>query len=78
MIGYGVCNPFDGNPATVGNGMMVALAVDSPEKAQALYDAPLQLGGSDEGGPGARFGHFYAAYFRDGVGNKLHAFCMAS
>ena len=74
--GIGVCKPFDGKAATVGNGMMVAIAVDSPEKVQALYNAALQLGGSDEGGPGTRFGHFYAAYFRDPDGNKLNAFCM--
>ena len=27
-----VSKPYDGNPATVGNGVMVALVVDSPEK----------------------------------------------
>lgn len=76
--GIGVCVPYDGNAATVGNGMMVAIAVDSPEKVQSMYDAALGLGGSDEGGPGLRFGNFYAAYFRDPDGNKLNAFCMTS
>ena len=76
--GIGVCKPYDGNPATVGNGMMVAIAVDSPEKVQALYDTALELGGSGEGPPGTRFGNFYAAYFRDLDGNKLNAFCMTS
>jgi catechol 2,3-dioxygenase-like lactoylglutathione lyase family enzyme len=74
--GVGVCMPYDGKPACVGNGMMVALAVDSPEKVQAVYNKALELGGSDEGPPGKRFGNFYAAYFRDPDGNKLNAFCM--
>jgi len=74
--GIGVCKPFDGKAASVGNGMMVAIAVDSPEKVKALYDKALKLGGKDEGPPGTRFGNFYAGYFRDLDGNKLNAFCM--
>ena len=69
-------NPYDGNPATVGNGIMVALAVDSPEKVAAVHAKALELGGTDEGAPGARGGGFYAGYFRDLDGNKLNAFCM--
>lgn len=73
----GVTLPFDGQAASVGNGTMVALVVDSPEKVQALHQKALELGGSDEGGPGPRgTSGFYAAYFRDLDGNKLNAFCM--
>ena len=69
--------PFDGNSATVGNGMMVALAVDSTEKVKAIYKKALELGGKDEGAPGPRGeSGFYAGYFRDLDGNKLNAFCM--
>jgi len=71
-----VIEPFDSNEATVGNGVMVALAVDSPEKVQAMHAKALQLGGRDEGTPGPRAGNFYAGYFRDLDGNKLNAFCM--
>ncbi len=72
-----VTHPFDGNAATVGNGVMVALAVDNQEKVKALYDKALELGGTDEGPPGPRGDSgFYAAYFRDLDGNKLNAFCM--
>jgi len=71
-----IIKPYDGNVATVGNGTMVALIMDSPEKVQALHARALELGGADEGGPGLRFGNFYAAYFRDLDGNKLNAFCM--
>jgi catechol 2,3-dioxygenase-like lactoylglutathione lyase family enzyme len=68
--------PYDGEPATVGNGMMVAIAMDAPEKVDAFHARALELGGSDEGAPGLRFGNFYAGYFRDLDGNKLNAFCM--
>ena len=71
-----VITPFDGNAATVGNGTMVAIAVDSPEKVQALHAKALELGGADEGAPGPRIDNFYAGYFRDLDGNKLNAFCM--
>ena len=74
--GIGVCKPFDGQPACVGNGMMVALPASSPEQVKALHAKALALGGSDEGAPGTRFGQFYAGYFRDLDGNKLCAFCM--
>jgi catechol 2,3-dioxygenase-like lactoylglutathione lyase family enzyme len=72
--GVAVIKPFDGKPATVGNGVMVALAVDSKEKVKALHAKALALGGKDEGAPGDRGGGFYAGYFRDLDGNKLNAF----
>ena len=73
----GVFKPFDGKPATVGNGMMVALAAGSPEKVTAIYDKALELGAIDEGAPGPRGNSgFYGAYFRDLDGNKLCAFCI--
>ena len=72
-----VCHPYDGKPATVGNGVMVALSVDSKEKVDALYARALELGGTDEGAPGERSAGFYAGYFRDLDGNKLNAFHFA-
>ena len=69
-----VVRPFDGKPQSVGNGMMVALQLDSNEQVDALHAKALELGGSDEGAPGDRGGIFYAAYFRDLDGNKLAAF----
>lgn len=71
-----VIQPFDGQPATVGNGVMVALAMDSKEKVDALHRKALELGGQDEGAPGPRGPGFYAGYFRDPDGNKLNAFFM--
>jgi len=72
----GVIKPWDGKPATIGNGVMVALAVDSPAKVDALYRKAMELGAVDEGKPGPRGDGFYAAYFRDLDGNKLNFFCM--
>ena len=71
-----VIKPFDGKPATVGNGVMIAIAVGTTDKVDAFHAKALQLGGTDEGAPGMRGGGFYAAYFRDLDGNKLNAFCM--
>ena len=68
--------PYDGESATVGNGVMVAIAMNAPEKVDAFHAKALELGGADEGAPGLRFGNFYAGYFRDPDGNKLNAFCM--
>jgi predicted enzyme related to lactoylglutathione lyase len=72
--GFSVCKPFNGEPATVGNGCMTAFAVDSKEKVQAVYDKALELGGTDEGPVGPRGEFFYAGYFRDLDGNKLNVF----
>ncbi len=75
--GLSVITPHDGNSATVGNGVMVAIMLDSPEKVDAFYAKAIELGGTDEGEPGPRGdGGFYAGYFRDLDGNKLNAFHM--
>ena len=72
----GIIKPYDGRPASVGNGCMVALVVDSNEKVAAVHRKALELGGTDEGAPGARGDSgFYAAYFRDLDGHKLNCFC---
>jgi catechol 2,3-dioxygenase-like lactoylglutathione lyase family enzyme len=72
----GVIKPYDGKPATIGNGVMVALEVKNPQQVDALYKKAIELGATDEGPPGLRGGTFYAAYFRDLDGNKLNFFCM--
>ena len=65
--------PFDGNASTVGNGVMVALAAESREQVDAIYNAAIAAGGADEGAPGERGPGVYAGYFRDLDGNKLNA-----
>lgn len=76
--GIAATKPFDGLPATVGNGTMVALQAADQEQVKRLYELALANGGSDEGAPGPRGEDgFYAAYFRDPDGNKLNAFTMS-
>ena len=65
-----VCTPFDGESASVGNGTMVALAAGDRDTAARIHAKALELGGSDEGAPGARGEGFYGGYFRDLDGNK--------
>ncbi|MBY0306318.1 MAG: glyoxalase [Sphingomonas sp. 28-62-20] len=76
--GLAVTNPYDKNTATIGNGSMIALTVDTRAKVDALHAKALELGGSCEGPPGLRGDEgpqaFYGAYFRDLDGNKLCAF----
>lgn len=74
--GVGLTKPFDGQPASVGNGVMVALEAKSKEQVGRLYEIALANGGTDEGAPGPRGEGFYAGYFRDLDGNKLNAFIM--
>lgn len=74
--GLALTKPYDGKPATVGNGVMVALAAKSKQQVDAIHARALQLGAADEGKPGPRGDNFYAAYFRDLDGNKLNAYVM--
>ena len=75
--GIAATKPFDGEPASVGNGTMVALQARDRAQVDKLYEIALASGGSDEGAPGPRGEDgFYAAYFRDPDGNKLNAFTM--
>ena len=74
--GIAATKPHDGNPASVGNGMMVALEAKDQAQVQRLYAIALANGGTDEGAPGPRGDGFYAGYFRDPDGNKLNAFVM--
>ena len=75
--GIGLTKPFDGQPPSVGNGVMVALEAKDQAQVDRLYKIALDQGGTDEGAPGDRGGGFYAGYFRDLDGNKLNAFVMA-
>jgi len=72
--------PYNKEPATVGNGNMVAIYLESREQVNAFHAKALELGGANDGAPGFRpegsESGFYGAYFRDLDGNKLAAFCM--
>lgn len=73
-----VCNPIDGNPATVSNGSMVGLHAPSIEAVDRFHEVALASGGTDEGAPGRRRSYnqgYYLAYVRDPEGHKISAFC---
>ena len=69
-----VCRPYDGEPASVGNGTMVALTAQSPEVVDKVHAIALSLGAADEGAPGQRLDWFYGGYFRDLDGAKICVF----
>lgn len=73
---FAVCIPYDKEPATVGNGSMIALTAGSREGVDKLYAKAISLGATDEGAPGERMPGFYGGYFRDLDGNKLAFFHM--
>ncbi|WP_415400668.1 VOC family protein [Tateyamaria sp. SN3-11] len=72
-----VKSPFDGAPASAGNGTMVAFEAGSQSQVRDLHAAAVAAGGSDEGAPGFRASYgpnFYVAYLRDPQGNKIALF----
>jgi len=73
-----VGKPFDRQPATVGNGSMVAFHARSWTEVDDFHAIALAHGGTSDGAPGLRSHYnpdFYAAYVRDPDGNKLAAVC---
>ena len=73
--------PQNGEPASDGNGQMVALKLESRRRVDELHEKALKLGGTDEGAPGFREPEamgFYAAYFRDPDGHKLCAYTLVA
>jgi catechol 2,3-dioxygenase-like lactoylglutathione lyase family enzyme len=73
----GVIKPYNGEAASIGNGTMAAIAVESVEMVGQMHAKALALGGSDEGAPGPRGKRKTEfAYCRDLEGHKLAFFCM--
>ena len=73
-----VCKPFNGKPASTGNGAMVAFRASNWAAVQGFHAAAVRCGGASEGEPGLRPQYnedFYAAYVRDPDGNELAAVC---
>ncbi len=73
-----ICIPYDEQAPAPGNGTMVAIPAGSQENVDKLHAKALELGGTDEGAPGARLPTFYGAYVRDLDGNKLCFFQMSA
>lgn len=74
---FGVSEPIDGKPATVGNGGTVGFKCNSPEQVREFHDVAVANGGTSiEEPPGPRSGPtgvLHLAYVRDPDGNKLCA-----
>jgi catechol 2,3-dioxygenase-like lactoylglutathione lyase family enzyme len=73
---FGVVGPYDGEPATIGNGTMVGFACPDRAAVDRFHAMALALGGTCEGEPGSRGpaeAKAYMAYVRDLDGNKLCA-----
>ena len=70
--------PFNGAPASAGNGQMIALLASDRAMVRQVYAKAIQLGATCEGAPGQRpqyHADYYGAYFRDLDGNKLCVCC---
>ena len=75
---FAIAKPYDEKEASVGNGNMVAIHVNSREQVDAIYAKAMELGATDEGPPGERIPTFYGAYIRDLDGNKLVFYKMTT
>ena len=79
--GFFVTRPFDGEPASAGNGVSVSFLAPSRQAVDRFWASALALGATDEGKPGLRphyHANYYAAYLRDLDGNKIAAVCHAA
>jgi catechol 2,3-dioxygenase-like lactoylglutathione lyase family enzyme len=66
--------PFNGLPASSGNGMQISFSTQSQQQVRDAWQAALDNGGIDEGAPGLRPQYsedYFGAYCRDPEGNKL-------
>ena len=77
-LAFWIGRPFNQQPATIGNGSMIAFRARRRRQVDQFHAAALANGGSCDGRPGLRLHYspdFYAAYVRDPDGNKLAAVC---
>jgi len=88
-IGYGqssepkdvkfyITKPRNGEPATYGNGSMIAFLAETKEAVNRFHEIALENGAADEGLPGVREDGNYYAYVRDLDGNKITAKSISS
>tara|TARA_Y100001970_G_scaffold288394_1_gene415561 strand:- start:282 stop:671 length:390 start_codon:yes stop_codon:yes gene_type:complete len=73
-----ITKPQNKQPATIGNGTMVALLADSNQTVDKFHKTAIELGAVNEGDPGIRSDGNYYGYVRDLDGNKITAKCIAS
>ena len=73
-----VGRPYNDEPASAGNGQMVALLARSRKDVDAFHAAAMEAGAACEGSPGLRpeyHPNYYGAYVRDPDGNKICVCC---
>lgn len=73
---FGVETPFNGKPATAGNGVHIAFSVVNHKMVDDFYRIGMEHGGTEDGKPGLRpnyDSHYYAAFLLDPDGNKIEA-----
>ena len=69
-----ITKPQNKEPATNGNGTMIALKADLRANVDKFHATALENGGVNEGLPGPRHDNNYYAYIRDADGNKICAY----
>ena len=67
---FAIAKPFNGEPASNGNGTMIGLNVGSTDEVKRLHSKAIELGGTSEGEPSQR-GPKFSAYARDLDKNKI-------
>ena len=73
---FWVQTPYDGQPATVGNGSHIGFIAQTKQAVHDFHEAALDAGGTDDGAPGPRpdYGDaYYGCFIRDPDGNKIEA-----
>ncbi len=73
-----VGTPYDGRPASPGNGTMIALLAPDADAVDRAYDLAIKGQGACEGRPGRRpefHPGYYGAYIRDSDGHKICISC---
>lgn len=73
---FWVQTPYDGKPATVGNGSHIGFIAQTKDAVHAFHEAALAAGATDDGAPGPRADYtdaYYGCFIRDLDGNKIEA-----
>ena len=68
--------PYDGQPASVGNGSHIGFMAPNRESVHAFYEAAIAAGATEDGPPGPRpeYGEpYYGCFVRDPDGHKIEA-----
>lgn len=73
---FWICLPYNGQPASAGNGAHIGFSAESRESVQEFHKASLKAGAIDNGRPGPRseYGeHYYGCFVIDPEGNRIEA-----